>query len=1152
MVCHSKHLSNPALVGDPVDVTSGANSDIMGEFSLLGAEPFKWQRYYNSLHHRWRRGLGWGHTHEYDHQLQYDIDGLRYTGPDGEPVGFDVLLADGQTATNGGYRLTRVGSGRYRLWHPRQAYELVFVFRPGALAASVSEINDGGRHLHFRYDEAGHLTWIGLADGRSVEVRADAEGRVTALLLIGLVDGASPKPLMGYQYDTGGNLVSGVDAYRNSFSFRYDRENRVTGRTDRNGYSFLFDYDDQGWCVRSGGEDRVQEVRLRYLRPERVTVVAKPDGGEWTYFYNEFRQVTQIIDPLGGVRKFDIDESGIVTGETDANGNLTKYVYSKEGEPIGKISPIGIKYGFNDPPPPLYRPHLVADTPKMFEYGDLTGLPVGFPQSLPLSLRKIFTEEALSDLGAVKCDDFGVGLRQAARSGAVRSWRYDANGNVTRIRDFSGAVCAYDYASWNLPVRRRDASGASVNATYTWAEKVASITDGGGVTHEYEYDLRSQVTAVRRYGKLQETYEYDLAGNFIRKRDGSGKLMLRFEILPGNLIGTRELASGDMQKFQYDGEGRVVKAANQAAQIEFAYDEMGRRVLDQRDGSGVTTRFAAGRLQEIVILGTYRVIYRAQPDGSLAITDPAGGTHRFTFPRPRVIARELSNGSTEYSRFNAEGNVLAKLVTRQSRHSAWVRKYDWSADGDLLSLDDNIFGTSFWSYDAAHRLREETGVGTSSGLFSYDAAGNLLRAPGLTGVALGEGNQLAAANGDSFSYDSRGRLVERSGPWGSTVYEYDSRDMLVRVRGADGRGILAAEYDAIGRRVRKRTGSETLEYYWDSDRLAAERDSQGHLRVYVYADNMALSPFLFIDYAATDEPKRYFVFSNQVGAPVLIENEAGQTVWRCVYAAYGRAEIQPESTITYNLRFPGHYFDLETELHYNRFRYYSLELGRYVQPDPEGIAGGLNLYAYTSNPLVEVDVRGLKYACTKHRKSGGSPNCEDCQNLDKAVPHVLETADPGVITSRAQLDVATENRAAIARLGMPATERGPCLAMVGFCDKDSSTFAYVNQDTPPPELHPLLKERLENPPEGGFDGVWGTPGAHAEIWAANDAMWEREQQLGRPLTGADLTTLQDVNKRLRDQEIRRHGGTSMPCCEICSWILPPEVNTPGRTKYPGN
>src|SRR5262249_17288091 len=48
-----------------------------------------------------------------------------------------------------------------------------------------------------------------------------------------------------------------------------------------------------------------------------------------------------------------------------------------------------------------------------------------------------------------------------------------------------------------------------------------------------------------------------------------------------------------------------------------------------------------------------------------------------------------------------------------------------------------------------------------------------------------------------------------------------------------------------------------------------------------------------------------------------------------------------------------------TGLHYNRFRYFSPELGRYLQSDPAGLEGGINLYAYPADPLTGVDIDGL-------------------------------------------------------------------------------------------------------------------------------------------------------------------------------------------------
>jgi RHS repeat-associated protein len=60
------------------------------------------------------------------------------------------------------------------------------------------------------------------------------------------------------------------------------------------------------------------------------------------------------------------------------------------------------------------------------------------------------------------------------------------------------------------------------------------------------------------------------------------------------------------------------------------------------------------------------------------------------------------------------------------------------------------------------------------------------------------------------------------------------------------------------------------------------------------------------------------------------------------------------------LRFPGQYFDKESNLAYNFFRDYDPVLGRYVESDPTGLRGGLNTYLYASGtPVVRIDPLGL-------------------------------------------------------------------------------------------------------------------------------------------------------------------------------------------------
>jgi len=65
----------------------------------------------------------------------------------------------------------------------------------------------------------------------------------------------------------------------------------------------------------------------------------------------------------------------------------------------------------------------------------------------------------------------------------------------------------------------------------------------------------------------------------------------------------------------------------------------------------------------------------------------------------------------------------------------------------------------------------------------------------------------------------------------------------------------------------------------------------------------------------------------------------------------------------YNARFPGQYYDKETNLHYNYFRDYDPSTGRYVESDPIGLFSGLNTYAYVDgNPLNYIDAYGLSPA----------------------------------------------------------------------------------------------------------------------------------------------------------------------------------------------
>lgn len=122
--------------------------------------------------------------------------------------------------------------------------------------------------------------------------------------------------------------------------------------------------------------------------------------------------------------------------------------------------------------------------------------------------------------------------------------------------------------------------------------------------------------------------------------------------------------------------------------------------------------------------------------------------------------------------------------------------------------------------------------------------------------------------------------------------------------------------------------------------------------------------------------KFFAVHSDHLGTPRLITDEDNQPVWQWAYSAFGNnkptgvlvadadnGEIRLKATkprIENNQRFPGQYFDEESNLSYNLNRSYQAGQGRYTQADPIGLAGGLNRFSYVDgNPLGWIDPAGL-------------------------------------------------------------------------------------------------------------------------------------------------------------------------------------------------
>jgi RHS repeat-associated protein len=956
------------LVGDPVNVITGANLDSALDFQLPGAIRIQWVRHYDSGQCRKRYSLGWGHTHGFDRRLIFDTDGLRYVGPLGTAIGFPPLTTDGQRFTAAATTLQRINERLYRI-NQADSPVMEFDYRD-QLVIPVSRLVQGDASVTFHYDGNGRLEELRNSSSMRIHISYNADGCMTKLILIGEGTEAS-RTLMTYRYDARGNLVWARDPYSNDFTFGYDESNRMASRTDRRGYSFFFEYDGQGRCIRSAGEDGLLDTRLQYLVQEEVTIVTKADGGNWTYLHPEGK-LLRIIDPHGGSREFVRDPAGKLLEEIDENQNVSKIVYGKGGGRLGKLSSLRVFSTDGDGLPPASAPHRMPGSPLEWEWGHfLVREQIVLPDGGDSVLTQCGTAAKLVQTADQfltprrKFDEFGTLIQESQLRGTPRRWVYDVNGNTQRYHDHDGRQFNFEYSSWDMRARKVDPLGQSITYEYTPLQQIAAIADAGNAKTEYGYDLKGGLTEVRRHGVIRERYRYDLAGNLVEKLDSDFLPLLNIDIGPHNLKKTRTLASGDVHSFTYTDKGQFASASTCDSSTEFSYNKFLKRTRDERDGRGVEHSFAGpGKLEQSVVFKNFKIAYNLLPSGALVIIDPAGNRHSLRKLQNSLIQRACSSRTSELVQYDPDGRCLMKTVSlKGSQSDLWSRSYKYSGEGDLLSVEDNRRGTARYDYDAAHRIaiaQTQRGTLSRQSKYLFDSAGNLLQQPGLSEVTLLEGNRVLTANGDRFEYNNRNHISLREGRNGTTRYFYDSRDMLVRCETPE--GVWSANYDPLGRRISKTFSEHKTEFFWDSDRLIAELSDNRRLRIHVYADAVALVPLLFLDYDSPESDpatgRVYSLFADHLGSPLRVEDSRGDAVWEAEYDPYGTAHIDSRSTIELNLRYPGHYYDPELGLQYNRFRYYSPELGRYLQSDPVGLAGGMNVYAYTTNPLKSVDLRG--------------------------------------------------------------------------------------------------------------------------------------------------------------------------------------------------
>ena len=337
-----------------------------------------------------------------------------------------------------------------------------------------------------------------------------------------------------------------------------------------------------------------------------------------------------------------------------------------------------------------------------------------------------------------------------------------------------------------------------------------------------------------------------------------------------------------------------------------------------------------------------------------------------------------------------EGGKGKNKVAAGYSQTAVKRSYGYDRTGNLTHSTDQRTGTTHFEYDKLGRITK-----AGSELFAFDPAHNILDIPTEkvkpypTPSPVGEGktteplsdnrsaipdNRLKTYNGTTYYYDDLGNLIHRELADGEVQnYFYDLHDQLVKAEifKKDGtKETWAYTYDALGRRIEKgrlkTDGSleDETRFVWDGSRLLQEIYPDGRY-TYIYTDPSSYEPLAQIrDWTTEDgesrQQTRYF-HCDQIGIPREMTDKDGNLLWFGNYTGWGR--LKEETKVTDSayqpFRLQNQYADRETGLHYNFFRYYEPDAGRFVNQDPIGLFGGENLYSFALNTQVWIDPLGL-------------------------------------------------------------------------------------------------------------------------------------------------------------------------------------------------
>ena len=658
-------------------------------------------------------------------------------------------------------------------------------------AGQISSVTDPtGVVTRLSYDARGNLTGVLNAVGDILKVEYDAQDRPVAV--------SSPSgATMRVEYDAASRPVRVIDPAGNATVYTYTPAGKVASITDAVGGVRRFEYNAAG---------------------ELVAQVA-PDGARTVREINELGYTVAETDPLGHVTKFVHDGMGRVTEKIDPAGNVWASRYNAADTLVEHTDPTGMLTRVS-------RDSAAGEITHQDGVGNTAT--VGF-DALGRVMSSIdpsgaVTSWAYQFLTNITTASSGEGDREPAHhQGASEPVRVqDPTENLVRVpgahalrtcTDAAGQVSGEVCDAAGRVLRQVSASGAVTEYSYDACGRVASVTDADGVMTEYRYDADSRLVAKTRAGVVVESFVYDACGRLLERRAGT-KLVGRYAYdAAGRVVRCVDAAWGT-RSFSYDACGRVVKAVSGVggtsffdydgagrllarrvatsegfATTSYAYDAVG-NVVSVTDPFGAVTKYAydgAHRCTEVMNPDGSRVSYAYDGAGEVAsmhVAKPGERLGRLAceWVRDRAgrcltvkdylagenlarLGAQRSAAATVATATTTVGSANASATTAAGRSSIGV--------SDGVESEADVYVQTTYVSDALGRLVKVDSapqLGDEVSDTAFFAVGNRVSAAGDASAA-----EVFASTGAwslAYSYDADGNVVQRTTPYGSTVYGY--------------------------------------------------------------------------------------------------------------------------------------------------------------------------------------------------------------------------------------------------------------------------------------------------------------------------------------------------------------------------------------------